>query len=239
MIKNTENNKIPVHVAIMMDGNGRWAKKRLLPREAGHRAGANALKNLVPKAEEAGIKFLTVFAFSTENWSRSEDEVNALMNLLREFIQEYIDDTQKNDVKINIIGDISRLDLDLQEKINYLRALTNDKTGICLNIALNYGGRDEIIRAVKKVSDDVVCGKLSLNEINEKTFASYLDTAGLPEIDLWIRTGGDIRLSNFLLYQLAYTEIYFTKVLWPDFKFRDLNKAIDEFNKRERRYGGR
>ena len=228
-----------MHVAIMMDGNGRWARKRFLKAEAGHRAGAQALKKLVPEAAEAGVRYLTVFAFSTENWSRPADEVQSLMDLLRGYIQEYIDDTEKNDVKMTVIGDVSRLDADLRQKIAYLTELTLDKPGLRLNIAINYGGRDEIVRAVKRIAADAAAGMLDPADIDERLFASYLDTAGLPEIDLWIRTGGDVRVSNFLLYQLAYAEMYFTDVLWPDFTIKNLNAAIEDFTRRGRRFGGR
>jgi len=223
----------------MMDGNGRWAKKRFLKAEAGHRAGAQALKKLVPEAEAAGVKFLTVFAFSTENWSRPADEVQSLMDLLRDYIQEYIDDTEKNDVRMTVIGDVSRLDDDLRQKIANLTELTLDKPGLRLNIAINYGGRDEIVRAVKHIAADSAAGTLDPTDIDERLFATYLDTAGLPEIDLWIRTGGDVRVSNFLLYQLAYAEMYFTDVLWPDFTIKNLNAAIEDFTRRGRRFGGR
>jgi len=231
--------KIPVHVAIMMDGNGLWAKKRLLPREAGHNAGGRALKALVPKAWEAGIKYLTVFALSTENWTRSEEEVRNLLELLRSYIQEYIDDTEKNDMKMTVIGDMSRLDTDLRDKINYLTELTKNKPGLCLNIALNYGGRDDIVRAARKLAEECIAGNINPDGIDEKLFTSFLDTKDLPEIDLWIRTGGDCRVSNFLLYQLAYAEMYFTDTLWPDFGAKELHAAITEYQKRHRSFGGR
>jgi len=238
-IKNRGAAGIPAHVAIMMDGNGRWAKRRLLAREAGHSAGARALKALVPEAGALGVKYLTVFAFSTENWTRSESEVRNLMDLMRGYIQEYIDEAEKDDTRLRTIGDISRLDADLREKIIRLTDISKNKTGLCLNIAINYGGRDEIVRAARRAAEDCLSGRIAPGDIGEKTFAGYLDTAELPEIDLWIRTGGDVRLSNFLLYQLAYAEIYFTEVLWPDFGKRDLIAAIGEYQKRNRRFGGR
>ena len=223
------------HIAIMLDGNGRWAKKRLLPVKAGHAAGAQALRKLAEKMNAAGFKILTVFAFSTENWKRPAEEVTALMDLLRGYIQQYIDDSKKNSCRITVIGDTSRLDKDLQEKIAHLTELTKNHPGLRVNIAINYGGRDDIVRAAKKmIADGVRPG-----EVDEEKFSSYLDTGDMPDPDLFIRTGGDFRVSNFMLWQFAYTEFYYCDKLWPDFNFNDLTKAIGSFEKRDRRFGGR
>ena len=234
-----DRNNIPAHVAIMMDGNGRWAKRKLLPREAGHNAGARALKALVPKAEELGIKCLTVFAFSTENWKRSDDEIKSLMDLMRAYIRDYVEEAEKNNIVMRVVGDVSRLDGDLRGSIARLEAITEHKTGMRLNIAINYGGRDDIVRAARKTAEACIAGQLTPNAIDENFFSSCLDTAGLPEVDLFIRTGGDLRLSNFLLYQFAYAELYFTDALWPDFDDGRMRSAIIEYQQRNRRYGGR
>jgi len=239
MRKNVDTARLPRHVAIVMDGNGRWAKRRFLTRAAGHRAGAQALRKLSEHMNDMGFGILTVYAFSTENWKRSEDEVLALMGLLREYIQQYIDDSDKNNMRIATIGDLSRLDADLQEKIAYLAELTRNHNGMRVNIAVNYGGRDDILRAAKRMCRDAANGRLSIDSINEDVFAAYTDTAGQPDPDLWIRTGGDLRLSNFLLWQTAYSELSFCDKLWPDYQFNDLLDAVASFQSRERRFGGR
>ncbi len=233
------NNMIPRHVAFIMDGNGRWAKKRLLAHSAGHRAGAQTLKKIAGEAYKIGIKYVTVFAFSTENWSREPDEVNALMGLMREYIEQYIKESDKNDTKIVVIGDITRLDADLQERIAFLVETTRNKPGLVMVIALNYGGRDEIVRAAKKLCRDAASNTLAPDDIDEQLFASYLDTADIPEPDLIIRTSGELRLSNFLLWEAAYAEFYACDKLWPDFNADDLNTAVHAFQNRERRFGGR
>lgn len=238
MGKNMDRQEVPAHVAIIMDGNGRWAKKRLLTRSAGHNAGAQNLRKLAVDAEKLGIKYLTVYAFSTENWKRDKSEVDGLMNLLRQYIQQYIDDTKKNDMRVSVIGELSRLDPDLQEKIAYLIELTKSKTGLHLVIALNYGGRDEILRAVKKVCVAASRG-MDTAGMTEDDFARYLDTAGFPDPDLLIRTSGEMRASNFLPWQTAYTELYFSEKYWPDFKADDLREAIAHYQQRDRRFGGR
>lgn len=230
---------IPTHVAIVMDGNGRWAVKRHITRTAGHRAGAQTLRKLAVDAEKLGVKYLTVYAFSTENWSRPADEVSGLMKLLREYIQQYIDDTKKNDMRISVIGDVSRLDTDLRRSIAELEQLTASKPGMHVIIAINYGGRDEITRAARRIAKLVLKGALNADDIDTARFASQLDTAGIPDPDLLIKAGGEMRLSNFLLWQLAYTEIYVTDKLWPDFTTRDLRDAFEWFNSRERRFGAR
>ena len=231
--------KIPQHVAIIMDGNGRWAKKRLLPRGAGHTAGARTVENVCEWAWDLGIKYLTVYAFSTENWSRSEDEVRTLMNLLREYMKNCLVRSRKNNMRVRVIGDKSRLAEDLQKSIDELEKESSTCTGLNFQVALNYGGRDELTRAVKSIAADVAEGKLSPDDITEKTISERIDTADIPDPDLLIRTSGELRLSNFMLWQLAYTEFYFPEVLWPDFSKEDLQTAIDYYNKRDRRFGGR
>jgi len=228
-------NTLPEHIAIIMDGNGRWAKKRFLDRKLGHKAGASTLEKLSDFASKIGIKYLTVYAFSTENWKRSDDEVNAIMNLLRNYLDTYIKKVNTNDVKIRIIGDKDRLDSDIQEKISTLEGLTKDKKGMCLNIAVNYGGRDDILRAVKNIVKDGV----DAGNITEETISDYIDTAHCPDPELLIRTSGESRISNFLLWQLAYSEFYFTDKLWPDFSENDLIDAIKNYQLRDRRFGGR
>lgn len=230
--------KIPEHVAIIMDGNGRWAKKRGLPRNMGHRQGGKAVETVCEEAYRLGIKYITVYAFSTENWSRPEDEISALMSLLRNYMKDCVKQASKNKMRVKVIGDISRLDADLQESIRILEKESENNTGLRFQIALNYGGRDELLRAIKQLCKDVKNEVIMEHEITEQTFASYLDTAGIPEPDLLIRTSGEQRLSNFLLWQLAYTEFYFPEVLWPDFSRDDLIDAIAYYNTRERRYGG-
>jgi undecaprenyl diphosphate synthase len=222
-----------------MDGNGRWAKSRFLNKAAGHRAGAQALRRLAVEAEKIGVKILTVYAFSTENWRRPKDEVDTLMDLIHDYIQQYIDDSKKNDMRIRMIGDLSRLSAELRRKIDDLLEMTKDKKGMSVVIALNYGGRDDIVRAARKLAADVKGGRKTLNEVDEKLFASYLDTADMPDPDLLIRTSGEMRISNFLLWQTAYTEIYYCDKLWPDFTIKDLEKAIGQYQQRNRRYGGR
>ncbi|MDR1560102.1 MAG: isoprenyl transferase [Clostridiales bacterium] len=230
---------VPEHIAIIMDGNGRWAKSRFLNKAAGHRAGAQALRRLAVEAEKIGVKILTVYAFSTENWRRPKDEVDTLMDLIHDYIQQYIDDSKKNDMRIRMIGDLSRLSAELRRKIDDLLEMTKDKKGMSVVIALNYGGRDDIVRAARKLAADVKGGRKTLNEVDEKLFASYLDTADMPDPDLLIRTSGEMRISNFLLWQTAYTEIYYCDKLWPDFTIKDLEKAIGQYQQRNRRYGGR
>lgn len=230
---------IPAHVAVIMDGNGRWAKRRHITHTAGHRAGAQTLRKLAVEIEKQGVKHLTVYAFSTENWSRPDDEVDGLMKLLREYIQQYIDDTKKNNMRISVIGDMSRLDAELRRKIASLEEMTAAKPGLRVSIAINYGGRDEITRAVRNVARRAARGELSPEEIDETFFAKQLDTFDIPDPDLLIRTGGELRLSNFLLWQLAYTEIYVTDKLWPDFTVHDLREAFEWYGGRERRFGAR
>ena len=236
---NLTTKSTPVHVAVIMDGNGRWAKKRGLPVNAGHRAGAQALRKLAPEAEKLGIRHLTVYAFSTENWSRPSAEVEGLMRLLREYMQQYIDDARKNEIRMSVIGDLSKLDSDLQSSIKELTEITAHKRGVHVHVAINYGGRDEIVRATRKLARRVRDDAISPDSIDEMLFDQYLDTAGTPPPDLLIRTGGEVRLSNFLLWQCAYAEIYGVETLWPDFTPRHLRKALLWYSNIERRFGNR
>jgi undecaprenyl diphosphate synthase len=228
----------PKHVAIILDGNGRWAKKRMLPRKAGHVAGSKTVEKICEDAYNLGIQYLTVYAFSTENWKRPKDEVDALMKLLRQYLKDCIKRSTKNNMCVRVIGDITPLDEDMKESIRELEDATKDNTGLHFQVALNYGSRDEMIRSMRALAQDVKAGKVSPEELTEEYFSDYLDTRGIPDPDLLIRTSGEQRLSNFMLWQLAYTEFYFTDVLWPDFDKKELQKAIDYYNGRERRYGG-
>lgn len=233
-----ESMRVPEHVAIILDGNGRWAKKRFLPRNMGHAQGSKTLERIIEDAFDMGIKYLTVYAFSTENWRRPKDEVDALMKLLRDYLKTCIKRANKNNMRVRVIGDVTGLSEDLREKIEQLEEASKGNTGINFTIALNYGSRDEMIRAMKKMAGDLLAGTLKKEDITEDVFAEYLDTKGIPEPDLMIRTSGEQRLSNFMLWQLAYTEFYFTDVLWPDFNKKELKKAVEYYNGRERRFGG-
>ncbi len=224
-----EQKKIPRHVAIIMDGNGRWAERRKLPRKMGHAEGCKVLEQTVRDAADLGIDYLTVYAFSTENWKRSEEEVSALMVLMGFYIKKLLKVAEEENVRVKIIG----------ERLNKLEYETRNNTRMVFAIAINYGARDEMRRGMIRMAEDVKAGKLEPTVITEQTIGSYLDTADMPDPDLLIRTSGELRLSNFLLWQLAYTEIYVTDVLWPDFNKEELQKAVDSFGKRERRYGGR
>ena len=230
--------KIPAHVAIIMDGNERWAKRRGLPRTMGHAQGARVVEQILEDADHMGIRYLTVYAFSTENWTRPAAEVKALMNLLRSYMKTSLIKCAKNNVRVRVIGDKTALDEDLRESIDYLEQQTKDNTGIGFQIAINYGGRDELRRAVSRLAQDVKDGRLSPEDISEETINGALDTGGIPDPDLLIRTCGEERISNFLLWQLAYSELYFTDKAWPDFDKAELEKAIDAYNHRERRFGG-
>ncbi len=221
-----------------MDGNGRWAKKRGLPRTAGHAQGARVVEQILEDADHMGIRYLTVYAFSTENWSRPDSEVKALMNLLRTYMKTSLAKCARNNVRIRVIGDKSRLDSDLQASIANLEKETAPNTGIGFQIAINYGSRDEIVRAVRKAAQKVKDSGLNPEDITEAMISDELDTAGIPDPDLLIRTGGEQRISNFLLWQTAYSELYFCDAAWPDFNKAELEKAVDAFNNRERRYGG-
>lgn len=229
---------IPQHVAIILDGNGRWAKAKGLPRNVGHVQGAKVVEDMCEITWNMGIKYFTVYAFSTENWSRPDDEVSALMKLLRNYMVNAKKRANKNNMCVRVIGDKSRLDADLQESIADLEEATSNNTGLHFQIAINYGGRDEITRATKDMMADVNSGKLSIDDVTDKTISDYLDTAGLPDPDLLIRTCGEQRISNFLLWQLAYTEFYFCDKAWPDFDKKELELAIEAYNGRNRKFGG-
>lgn len=230
--------RIPDHVAIILDGNGRWAKKRGLPRAMGHTEGCKTLERIVEDAARLGIRYLTVYGFSTENWKRPADEVGALMNLFRYYMKRILKIAMDGNVRIRMIGEKSRFAPDIIEGIDQMEDQTKDNTGMTFIIAINYGGRDEITRAVRKMMEDQEKGLLKKEDVTEATVASYLDTAEFPDPDLLIRTSGELRLSNYLIWQCAYTEIYVTDILWPDFTKEDLIQAIEAYNKRDRRFGG-
>lgn len=232
-----ENLKIPQHVAIILDGNGRWAKKKGMPRNYGHVQGAKNVEVICEEAYRMGIQYLTVYAFSTENWNRPKDEVDALMKLLRNYMKTCLTTAKKNRMCVRVIGDKTGLDDDIRNRIAELEEATKDNDGLHFQIALNYGGRDEIVRAVKKACEQVKDGTLTPADITAESFGELLDTHGLPEPDLLIRTCNEQRISNFLLWQLAYTEFYFTEVPWPDFTKEELVKAVEAYNHRDRRYG--
>ena len=229
---------IPQHVAIILDGNGRWAKAKGLPRNYGHLEGAKTVEKICEAAWDMGVKYLTVYAFSTENWKRPKEEVDALMKLLRNYMKNCLRTASKNNMVVRVIGDKTGLDEDIREKIEELEKVSSTNTGLHFQIAINYGSRDEIVRSVRKVMEDVKAGKIEADQMDEAMFDSYLDTAGIPSPDLLIRTSGEQRLSNFLMWQLAYTEFYFTEVPWPAFTKEDLEKAIEKYNSRDRRFGG-
>lgn len=228
---------VPQHIAIILDGNGRWAKAMGMPRNYGHAQGSKNVEKICEEAWRMGIKYLTVYAFSTENWSRPENEVAALMKLLRNYMKTCLKTAAKNDMKIRVIGDIEPLDDDIKSRIRELEAATTDNGGLNFTIALNYGSRDELTRAAQKMAKDCAEGKIKAEEIDESVFETYLDTHGIPDPDMMIRTSGEQRLSNYLLWQLAYSEFYFTDVPWPDFTKEELVKAIEEYNHRHRRFG--
>lgn len=228
---------IPKHVAIIMDGNRRWAKKRGLPTQIGHSEGANTLEKMADICEDLGIEYLTVYAFSTENWKRSEEEVDYLMKLLAKHIKDFDKRIKNRNVRFRLVGEISRLNKDLQDDIRGIEERTKNNTGLTVNIAINYGGRAEIAIATQKIAEDVKNNKINLEDINEDLIYKYLQTKETPDPDLLIRTGGEQRLSGFLLWQASYSELYFTDVLWPDFNKEELEKAIEEFNNRKRNFG--
>ena len=229
---------VPNHIAIILDGNGRWAKAKGMPRGYGHVKGCANLEQVCYDIKDLGVKYLTVYAFSTENWKRSREEVDGLMKLFRSYLKKCIKISRDNKMKIKIIGDISAFAPDIQESIRKLEEFSKDYDELYFQIAMNYGSRDEITRGMRKMAQDVADGKLSPEEVTEARVESYLDTAGVPDPDLLIRTSGEQRLSNFLMWQLAYTEFYFTDVAWPDFHKAELIQAIEKYNQRDRRYGG-
>lgn len=233
-----EERKVPRHVAIILDGNGRWAKKRMLPRNAGHAAGSKNVEKICAAAWDMGIEYVTMYAFSTENWSRPKEEVDALMKLLHSYLKDCLKTSKKNNMQVRVIGDISKLDKDLQERIIELERVSAENTGLHFQVALNYGSRDEIKRSIISIANEVKEGSLLPEDITEDIISSHLDTSGIPDPDLMIRTSGEQRLSNYLLWQLAYAEFYFTDVLWPDFSKKDLQKAVEFYQSRGRRFGG-
>lgn len=234
----SEELTMPRHVAIILDGNGRWAKAKGMPRNYGHVQGAKTVEVICEEAYRMGIQYLTVYAFSTENWGRPQEEVDALMKLLRNYMKTCLKTAEKNRMCVRVLGEKSRLDADIRTRIQELEEATKNNDGLHFQIAINYGGRDEIVRAVKRAAQAVAAGDLRAEDITEEMFDGLLDTGGLPEPDLLIRTCGEQRISNFLLWQLAYTEFYFTPVPWPDFTKEELIKAVEAYNRRERRHGG-
>ncbi|MGL5245799.1 MAG: isoprenyl transferase [Sarcina sp.] len=233
-----DSDNIPQHIAIIMDGNGRWAKTRKLPRSMGHRAGVQTIEKILRECSDLGVKYLTLYAFSTENWKRPKDEVGSLMNLIVEYLKNELETLHKNNVKLNIIGDVSKFPSICQEEIYKACEKTKDNKKITLNIALNYGGRAEIIKAIKDIVYDVENKKINIKNIDEKIVGEYLYTYNMPDPDLIIRPSGEQRLSNFLLWQCAYSEFWYSNINWPDFKPKDLRKAIYDYQNRDRRFGG-
>lgn len=229
---------IPEHVAIILDGNGRWAKNKHMPRTYGHTVGSKVVERTVEDASDIGIKYLTVYVFSTENWKRSQDEVSMLFSLIERYLRSLIKKSKKNNVRCRVIGRRDNMSSSMLQVIEKLEDETKDNTGLTFTLAINYGGRDEITRAVQGIAQDVKDGKLNAEDITESTISDYLDTSGMPDPDLLIRTGGDERLSNYLPWQLTYTEFYFTPVLWPAFTKNDLIDAVIKYNGRDRRFGG-
>jgi undecaprenyl diphosphate synthase len=238
LLKKLDKGRLPQHIAVIMDGNGRWAQKRGLPRIYGHKAGVNAVREVIKASGEIGIKYLTLYAFSTENWKRPKEEVNFLMDLLVEYLSKEVDELNKNNVVLKFIGDITKLPEKCQLEIERSEKLTRGNTGLVVNIALNYGGRDEIVKATRSICEKVLKGELMPGEISEEVISRHLYTAFQPDPDLIIRTSGEKRLSNFLLWQSAYSELWFTDVLWPDFKRKHLLEALLYYQTRKRRFGG-
>lgn len=244
--KSKSNNKagsvdmdhLPRHIAIIMDGNGRWAKKRGMPRTAGHKVGAEVFRTIATYCKDLGVDYLTVYAFSTENWKRPQDEVDAIMSLLKRYLLEAIDTMAKDNIRLCFLGDLHALPQELQDLAAQTNAISATLDGFQANICLNYGGRDEILRAAQAFAADCAAGKCCPETLDEGTFGGYLSSAGLPDPDLIIRPGGEKRISNFLLWQCAYAELLFTDTLWPDFQKEDLDAAIIEYQSRHRRYGG-
>lgn len=231
-------NNIPKHIAIIMDGNGRWAKARNLPRTMGHKAGVETIRNIVKEADALGVKYVTFYAFSTENWKRPKEEVNALMKLLVQYLRKELDELHENGVVINVLGDISRLPQECINEINRAKEKTKNNTGLVMNMALNYGGRAEIVRAIKNIVLDAKEEKIDINDIGEAFVNKYLYTANMPDPDMIIRPSGEQRLSNFLLWQCAYSEFWYSDINWPDFTAENLKEAIIDYQKRNRRFGG-
>lgn len=229
---------LPNHIAIILDGNGRWARSKGMPRSYGHVVGCDNLEKMCNIICDMGVRYLTVYAFSTENWKRSQEEIKVLMNLFRRYLKRCERSARKNQMRVKIIGDPEGLDPDIQKSIHELEDMSKDYDRMFFQIALNYGSRDEILRGVTRLAEDARQGRIPEGKVSEQLFEAYLDTAGIPDPDLLIRTSGEQRLSNFLLWQLAYTEFYFTDVPWPAFNKQELVKAIEKYNERDRRYGG-
>ncbi|WP_455525982.1 isoprenyl transferase [Peptostreptococcus stomatis] len=230
--------KVPAHIAIIMDGNGRWAKSRFMPRTYGHKVGVETIRKVVKECSRLGVKYLTLYAFSTENWKRPKDEVSALMGLLVKYLRNELEELHKNNVKILTIGDISKLPQACIEELDHAKEKTKDNRGLVMSLALNYGGRNDLVNAVKNISQEVVDGKISVDDIGDDLISSHLSTKESPDPDLVVRTSGEQRLSNFLLWELAYSEFYFADIHWPDFDEKELQKAIFAYQSRDRRFGG-
>lgn len=237
-ITELDMSNIPKHIGVIMDGNGRWAKRRGLPRSAGHKRGADILENICDCCNALGVRVLTVYAFSTENWSRPQKEIDALMDLLYNYLMQVEEKFRGRDMKLKISGDISPLSDKIKKAIAHAEDVTSSGKRMILNIALNYGGRDEIVRAARKIADEAANGSLKASDLTEQSFAGYLDTAGLPEVDLIIRPSGEKRLSNFMLWQAAYAEFWYSDICWPDFTEADMKQAILDYQNRDRRFGG-
>lgn len=237
-ITELDMSNIPKHIGVIMDGNGRWAKRRGLPRSAGHKRGADILENICDCCNALGVRVLTVYAFSTENWSRPQKEIDALMDLLYDYLMQVEEKFRGRDMKLKISGDISSLSDKIKKAIAHAEDVTSSGKRMILNIALNYGGRDEIVRAARKIADEAANGTLKSSDLTEQSFAGYLDTAGLPEVDLIIRPSGEKRLSNFMLWQAAYAEFWYSDICWPDFTEADMKQAILDYQNRDRRFGG-
>ncbi len=233
---NPEQSGVPRHIAIILDGNGRWAKKRGLPRTAGHAAGSETFRKIATYCKNIGVEYLTVYAFSTENWKRPEEEVSTIMKLLNRYLEEAIATMEKDKIKMKIFGNVEGLSPQLRALVEKTDEISQKYEGFQANICLNYGGRDEIVNAAKRYAQDLAEGKVG--ELSEELFSNYMYSTGIPDPDLLIRPGGEKRISNFLLWQCAYSEFYYTDVLWPDFNEKELDKAIEEFKRRDRRYGG-
>ena len=230
--------KVPAHIAIIMDGNGRWAKSRFMPRTYGHKVGVETIRKVVKECSRLGVKYLTLYAFSTENWKRPQEEVSALMGLLVKYLRNELEELHKNNVKILTIGDISKLPQAFIEELELAKEKTKDNRGLVMSLALNYGGRNDLVNAVKNISQEVVDGKISVEDIGDDLISSHLSTKESPDPDLVVRTSGEQRLSNFLLWELAYSEFYFADIHWPDFDEKELQKAIFAYQSRDRRFGG-
>lgn len=233
-----DENRLPRHIAVIMDGNGRWAKRRGLPRTAGHKVGAEVFRKIATYCKELGVEYLTVYAFSTENWKRPADEVNTIMGLLKQYMLEAIDSMERDQIRLRFLGDLSALSPELQELARRTNEISSHIQGFQANVCLNYGGRDEILRAVRRFAAECAAGERKPEELNESLFSTYLDSAGIPDPELIIRPSGEQRLSNFLLWQCAYSEFYYTDALWPDFDEAELDKAIAAYQSRDRRFGG-